>query len=86
MNRDLIEAARNMASARSADRAQRKERATVPMNDKLHEALQDAKSGALTPFVIEWAGRPVKSIKRHPPAHAPSFGCGLARRGRTRHA
>jgi len=27
-------------------------------------ALQEARQGALTPWVIEWAGRPVKSVKR----------------------
>jgi len=46
------------------DRSRRKGRATVPMNDSLHDALKTAKDGAMTPFVIEWAGRPVKSIKR----------------------
>lgn len=46
------------------DRGRRKGRATVPMNDTLAEALEAAKEGALTPFVIEWAGQPVKSIKR----------------------
>ncbi|WP_423738575.1 tyrosine-type recombinase/integrase [Chelativorans petroleitrophicus] len=46
------------------DRQRRKGRATVPMNDTLYKALQEAKSGALTPYVIEWGGRPVKSIKK----------------------
>jgi integrase len=27
-------------------------------------ALQEARQGALTPWVIEWAGKPVKSVKR----------------------
>lgn len=46
------------------DRAVRKGRATVPMNDTLHDALKTAREAALTPFVIEWGGMPVKSIKR----------------------
>jgi len=46
------------------DTARRKGRATVPMNDKLLAALQTAKAGALTPYVIEWAGKPVRSIKK----------------------
>jgi integrase len=46
------------------DRAKRKGRATVPMNDTLFADLEVARKGALTPFVIEWAGEPVKSIKR----------------------
>lgn len=46
------------------DRAVRKGRATVPVNDRLFAALETARKGALSPFVIEWAGEPVKSIKR----------------------
>jgi integrase len=46
------------------DRARRKGRATVPMNDALFAVLETARKGALTPFVIEWAGEPVRSIKR----------------------
>lgn len=46
------------------DRARRKGRATVPINDSLLAALDTAKRGALTGYVIEWAGEPVKSIKR----------------------
>jgi integrase len=34
------------------------------MNRTAAAALQEARAGALTPFVIEWAGRPVKSVKR----------------------
>ena len=41
-----------------------KRRVTVPINDTLLKALQDARKGALTPFVVEYAGRPVGSIKR----------------------
>lgn len=46
------------------DKQRRKGRATVPMNDTLRDSLDEAKKGALTPYVIEWAGKPVKSIKR----------------------
>ncbi|MGE8105180.1 tyrosine-type recombinase/integrase [Allorhizobium sp. NPDC080224] len=42
----------------------RKGRATVPMNPSLKGALLEAKEAALSPFVIEWAGTPVKSIKK----------------------
>lgn len=41
-----------------------KGRATVPINETLFAALTAAHNAALTPFVIEWAGQPVKSIKR----------------------
>lgn len=46
------------------DRAKRKGRATVPINGPLLDALKEAKAGCLTPYVIEWAGDKVKSIKR----------------------
>ncbi|MBX3573181.1 MAG: site-specific integrase [Mesorhizobium sp.] len=46
------------------DTARRKGRAIIPMNDRLLETLRTAKAGALTPFVIEWAGKPVRSIKK----------------------
>jgi integrase len=46
------------------DGMRRKGRATVPMNDTLRAALLEAKEAALSPFVVEWAGMPVKSIKK----------------------
>lgn len=41
-----------------------KGRAVVPINDTLLRYLTDAKPGAVTPFVIEWAGQRVHSIKK----------------------
>ncbi|MBV9589228.1 MAG: tyrosine-type recombinase/integrase [Hyphomicrobiales bacterium] len=41
-----------------------KGRAVVPMNDTARAALTEMKSGALSPFVIEWAGRRVASVKK----------------------
>lgn len=41
-----------------------KGRAIVPMLRTARAALLEARQGALTPYVIEWAGRPVKSVKR----------------------
>lgn len=41
-----------------------KGRALVPMNDMARAALQQAKAGALTPFVIEHGGAQVKSVKK----------------------
>jgi len=46
------------------DQTARKARATVPMNDSLKEALQAAHRGRLSPYVIEWAGSKVGSIKK----------------------
>lgn len=42
----------------------RKGRAVVPINASLRAALETAKDAALSEYVIEWAGGPVKSIKR----------------------
>lgn len=36
----------------------------LPINDTLHGVLTEAQTAALTPFVIEYAGRPLKSIDR----------------------
>lgn len=42
----------------------RKGRATVPINNTLFAVLQEAQQGALSEYVIEWAGGSVKSLKR----------------------
>lgn len=42
----------------------RKGRAVVPINDTLIDALNQARSAALSDHVIEWAGRRVASIKK----------------------
>lgn len=41
-----------------------KRRPEVPTNARAYGALEEAASGALTDFVIEWGGQPVKSIKK----------------------
>lgn len=41
-----------------------KGRAITPMNETAAKALADARKGALTPNVIEWAGKPVQSVKK----------------------
>lgn len=41
-----------------------KGRAIVPMNRMLRAALQEAQFGAISPYVIEWAGKKVQSVKR----------------------
>ena len=41
-----------------------KGRATVPIAEKLIAPLEEAKAAALTEHVIEWAGRPVASVKK----------------------
>ena len=62
---DRVDMERGMIALRNPfDRSRRKGRATVPSNPRLLEALRLAKKGAQTPFVIEWAGQPIKSIKK----------------------
>lgn len=74
---DRVDFERRMIQLRNPfDRAKRKGRATVPMNDSLGEALSAAKSHALSPFVIEWAGKPVQSIKRGLKAAGTAIGRG----------
>ncbi len=45
-------------------RHNRKGRATVPINDTLMVALQDARRGAMSDYVVEWGGERVKSVKK----------------------
>lgn len=62
---DRVDMDRRMIQLRNPfDKERRKGRATVPMNDALFAALETAAKNAASPFVIEWAGAPVKSIKR----------------------
>jgi len=42
----------------------RKGRASVPMNRTILAALHEARKAALSDYVIEWNGKPVKSVKR----------------------
>lgn len=46
------------------DPTRRKGRAVVPINDTLYAALKSARSLAASDYVVEWAGGPVKSLKR----------------------
>lgn len=41
-----------------------KRRPEVPLNSRAYTGLEEASRGALTDFVIEWDGQPVKSIKK----------------------
>jgi len=42
----------------------RKSRAIVPMTAEARAALLDAKAGALTDYVIEWDGAPIKKVRK----------------------
>jgi integrase len=62
---DRVDFNRRMIQLRNPfDKARRKGRATVPINDGLYAALKEGNEGALTPYVIEWAGDKVLSIKK----------------------
>jgi integrase len=62
---DRVDFNRRMIQLRNPfDKTRRKGRATVPINDTLLVALQEAHGAALSPWVIEWGGRRVKSIKK----------------------
>ena len=41
-----------------------KGRATVPMNESARQALQEARQGAISEYVVEWAGDRIGSVKR----------------------
>lgn len=62
---DRVDFDRRLIALRDPDDKQRRKgRATVPINDTLFAALQDARKGALSDYVVEWGGDKVKSIKR----------------------
>lgn len=58
-----VDLERRMIKLATSDIGPKKGRATVPVNDTLLAALQSAKAAALSDYVIEWAGKPVGSIK-----------------------
>lgn len=61
---DRVDFDRGLVFLGSPDRMRAmKGRATVPMTETLRDALQEARQSALTDYVIEWAGRPVKSVR-----------------------
>lgn len=60
---DRVDMQRGVIRLATNDLGPKKGRATVPINDTLRAALQDAKQHALSDYVIERAGKPVESIK-----------------------
>lgn len=55
---------RRISYERQEDGKPRKKRATAPINETLHTALVEARRGAETGWVVEYAGDRVRSIKR----------------------
>jgi integrase len=60
---DRVDLERGWVNLRTGE-GRRKGRAIVPINGTLRAALTTAKEAAMSDHVIEWAGGPVKSIKR----------------------
>lgn len=60
---DRVDFERNQIDLRVDATGPRKGRAVVPMNAMVREALEEARRAAMTDYVIEWAGGPVRSIK-----------------------
>ncbi|WP_454686887.1 tyrosine-type recombinase/integrase [Agrobacterium leguminum] len=72
---DRVDMDRRIINLRNPfDKARRKGRATIPMNDQLYMDIAIAKKAALSPFVVEWAGKPVGSIKKGLKAAAVAAG------------
>lgn len=61
---DRVDFERGLVDLSSEDTIKRKRRPTVPMNRSLRAALSEAKNGAISNFVIEWAGEKVGSVKK----------------------
>jgi integrase len=61
---DRVDLARGQINLRVDQEGPRKGRAVVPINDTLRAALSNAAEMALSDHVIEWAGSPVKSIRK----------------------
>lgn len=61
---DRVDFKRGLIHLATADEHGNKGRAIVPMNPGLRAALEAAQKAALSEFVIEYAGRRVKSVRR----------------------
>ncbi len=61
---DRVDLERGQIDLRKSATGPRKGRAVVPINTGLHDALVAGREAALTDHVVEWAGKPLKSITR----------------------
>ncbi|NRB19942.1 MAG: site-specific integrase [Rhodobacteraceae bacterium] len=61
---DRVDFQRGVINLRLDDAKTRKGRAIVPMNSGVRAALQTAHDAALTDYVVEYAGGPVKNIRK----------------------
>lgn len=61
---DRVDFDRNQINLRVDSTGPRKGRAVVPMNSTLRAALSVAADAAVSDYVVEWAGGPVRSIRK----------------------
>jgi len=61
---DRVDLERGVIDLRLPGSSTRKGRAVVPMNRTARAALQDGHRAALSDWVVEYAGRPVKSVRK----------------------
>lgn len=61
---ERVDLERGQVNLRTDDTGPRKGRAVVPVNSTLRAALVEARQAALSDHVVEWAGGPVKSIRK----------------------
>lgn len=61
---DRVDFRRGLVQLATEDEHGNKGRALVPMTDSLRTALEAAHRGALTEYVVEYAGRKVRSIRK----------------------
>jgi integrase len=61
---DRVDFKAGLVQLATEDEHGNKGRALVPMNESLRAALEEARPAALTSFVIEYAGRPVRSVRK----------------------
>jgi integrase len=61
---DRVDLERRQINLRKETQTTRKGRAIVPINQGLYDALVAAQKAALSDYVVEWAGNPIKSIRK----------------------
>ncbi len=61
---DRVDFDRNQINLKTDGAATRKGRAVVPMNDGLRAELLFARNATISEYVVEWAGKQVKSVRK----------------------
>lgn len=61
---DRVDLDRRLITLAAPSERKQKGRATVPIKDTLYSALMEAKRAKVSEYVVEWAGGPVKNIRK----------------------